>query len=294
MRTQVQTVSLAEGGEELRVAPQAEPLAACAFRWPPGWAAAAPPWAPPAPFRIAPLLSLQGPDGELQLGVARLGVEVDLRALCTDYLGVPGVARWRGPSTVEVEHPSAAWRVIGAGAAIFLLRAVGEAREFVDAAATSFRPLGAPHPTAEPMVPFECGAYTGVRLAAWALEPVRGLRHGVAGLTLRSADLEGRPLGAIHLRVIDRRVHVGADPAHALAEIAELWEADGAAGWRVESTPAGPVEQAVGGAQATPVECWRALRQRGPALVGLAGRWPRESAVPRLNGRRHAQLLLLG
>lgn len=286
-----------DGRPELRAAPPHEPLASCAFEWPDGWIAQAPPWVPPPPFTASPLLRLTRDDGALDVAVARFGCEVDGLAFLEQWLGGPLEGRgWRGPAIALGRRGEVEWRVVGSGPAVHLLAATGSARALVDRAAATLRSLTGLGPEAEPVRPIDVGPLRCVRLAAWKLQ--RGAPpHGHHRAHLRLLDAEERASAYLRLHVLDRRVHVAADP-HALLAATD---ADERKAGLVDRTPAsadhgpgGPAERWEAKLGGIPVEVRRALRQIGPGLLVATAVHPTAAHAPLawLNGRRHFDLAL--
>ncbi len=295
---QVNVVEVERGGaeREVRVAPESEPLASCAFRWPPGWTVDAPPWVPPDPLAVSTLCALDGEDGRLDIQVARFGMEVDGLTFAREHLGWPAPGRWRGLTVAAVDTPARGHRVVQVGPALHLLTASGGARAHLDGAAASLRSLSGLGPAAEPIVPLALGPLRTLRLGAWTVDEVPATRRapGYAARRLRLLTPRGDLAAWLSLEVVDRRVHVGADPEDFRSAGRAPWapavrgpdEADPGAG--------GPATRAPGEIDGHPVEVREALRQVGPALVLLGGVWPSSARAPlvRLHARRQFDLLL--
>lgn len=295
--TQVAAVEAADG-LELRIAPGAEPLASCAFEWPDGWTPRCPVWRPPPLFAPSPLLSLTGPEGTLDVLVARFGCEVDGLAFLRWWQ--PGDWRrlaWRGLPVGAGILGETDWRVVHSGPALHLLAAAGEARAHLDRAAVTLRTLSGRPPPAEPVAPLGVGPLTTLRLASWQAAPRKGLPHGFHGADLWCEDPRGGVTARLRLLVADRRIHVGLDPRALIEQADALRRADP----DLELGPPepdlgadGPAERWSGRLGATPVEARRAVRLAGPALILADGLWPSPAHAPVawLNGRRHLDVLL--
>jgi hypothetical protein len=283
---------IVRAGAELRAAPPHEPLASCAFEWPAGWDARGFSWFPPPLFVPSPLLRLaRSPDDVLDVWVGRFGVEIDGLAFLEKWLGRPLDDRgWRGLAIARGALDGTEWRVVLSGPAVHVLGARGEARAHVDRAAATLHSLTGLGPQAEPVRPIDVGPLRCLRLGAWAPERVSAVPHGHHRVHLRLTNAAAEVVAYLRLHVVDRRVHVGADPLQLLTTVDEEERSAGLA-----ASPYGPDPGACGPAvgrpsslEGVPVEVRRALRQIGPGLAVVSGVWPapRHAPVAWLNGRR--------
>lgn len=296
MQVNAVEVSLGGGDHEVRIAPEAEPLASCAFRWPPGWILDAPPWVPPDPLGASTLGALVAEDGRLDIEVARFGMEVDGATFARDHLGWPGPGRWRGLSVAAIDTAARAHRVVQVGPAVHLLTATGTARDHLDAAAASLRSLSGLGPAAEPVVPAALGPLRAVRLGGWTFDELPSPRRspGDHARTLRLLTPRGDLAAWLGVEILDRRVHVGQDAAAFLAEGRARWSSAVRGPGQPDAGAGGPATRFAGEVDGQPVEIREALRQVGPALLVVGGIWPTPARAPlvRLHARRHFDLQL--
>lgn len=282
---------------ELRAAPAHEPLASCAFEWPPGWKVHTTDWQAPGRLQVGWLFGLTAAHGDaLSVSVARFGMEVDALAFLKDHLGgavVAGAQRvgWQGLSVGAIDEPSdgRAWRVVCSGPAVHVLEARGLGRRYLDRAAATLRSLSGYEPPAEPFVEAAVGPLRFLRPAAWTGAPDKA-PHGHTRAHFRRHTNEGHLSGYLRVRVIDRRVHPGLNPAEAQTEVDQtiLYPGLDLGAPVADAGPAGPTTMRTGTLDKRTVETRHGVRQVGPLLVHLDACFPGADRAPvtRLNGRR--------
>ena len=282
---------------ELRASPAHEPLASCAFEWPPGWKVHTTDWQPPALFEVAHLFGLTAGSGDtLTISVARFGMEVDALAFLRDRLGTATMAQatrqaWTGLSVAAIDHPApgSAWRIVCSGPALHVLEARGLARRYLDRAAATLRSLSGYEPPGESYGPGLVGPLRLLRPLAFTPQ-VDAAPHGQFRAHFRRLTNEGHLAGYLRVRVVDRRVHPGLPPADIAREVEATLGFPGVVLGppSADPGPAGPTERRDGEFERRSVETRHAVRQVGPLLVHLDACFPGADRAPvtRLNGRR--------
>ena len=276
--------------------PPDEPFASCAFAWPEGWSVTAHSWTPPSALATAPLFDLSRGDAVLQVFVARFGVEVDGFAFLTQWQKGVELRRWHGlPVALGAAGDAEHWAVVHVGPAVFFARATGAARTHLEHATQSWRTLSGQGPAAEALMSYVVGDFCTRRLVSWSAESApKSRRHGELVGRLVSRSPKGELVAALQIRTVDRRVYVGLNPAGVQARLDHDWhllgfERDSIRG---DPGPAGVAELSIGRLNGVPAELRRGFARIGPTWVFVDGLWAHDSAIARLNGRRHFDLVL--
>jgi len=232
----------------------------------------------------------------LAVFVARFGVEVDGFAYLSQWQQGVELRCWNGlPVALGRQGRGIHWAVIHTGPAVFFARATGAARALLDHATQSWRPLSGRSPVAEPLVDYTLGDFRTRRLASWIDRPGgKSDHHGERIGRLVTVSAKGDLVAALQIRAVDRRVHVGLNPAGVQARLDHDWHLMGFErdALVVDPGPAGIADLSLGRLAGVPAALRRAFVRVGPTWIFVDGLWPRGDGVARLNGRRHFDLLL--
>jgi len=289
---------------EVRASPAHEPLASCRFEWPARWRVHTCAWAPPPLGRASVLCALgAGPGDAVVVSVARFGLEVDALSWLEGQVGAERARRaarsWRGLSVAALDEPQPgpAWRAVVSGPALHMLEAHGQARRWLDRAATTLRTLTPFEPPAEGVRALSLGPLTCSAPAAWRADTAtERVPHGHAVTVLRRATSEGHLAGWLRLHVVDRRVLVGVNPDTLRAETSPQWASQGFTLGEAHSATgaSGQLARRVGEWQGRTVEVTSAERQVGPCWVRADVVTPglERAPVSALNGRRALDVAL--